>query len=184
MNIKVNDRVKVVSGSMDGCTGKVIRIHDFIVPVAIVEFDGCTAKIQVKDLEKVEPQENQEAKNGIPEGAKRITKDEYRDALQKITSPEAIFSGGSADPTHALIEGLSAIVFGRKVEKILFKDKDAVILTEDDLVGVLWNACDPVAMVKEVNLKQSALGALLMSVSSVIVLRDLVTILFGVSEND
>lgn len=182
MNIKVNDQVKVVSGSMAGHIGKVIRIYALVVPVAIVEFSDRTLKIPVEFLEKVEPQENQEAKNEIPEGAKRITKEEFFTALQKITSPEAIFSGESVDPFHAMIEGVSALLFGHKVAKILFEDKDAVILTENDLVGALWNTCDPVAVVKEGDRKQSAFDALLMSVSSVIVLRDLVEILFGESE--
>ena len=151
--------------------------------MAVVKFEnGVTAKVEVSNLRKVEAQENAEPKAEIPEGAKRITKVEFMAALQKITSPEAIFSGKSVDPIHALTDGLSAILFGHKAASIIFEDKDVAILTEDDLVGALWDACDPAVMSEETGRKQSAFDCLLTSVTAVIVLRDLVTILFGEPE--
>lgn len=184
MRINVGDKVRVDASmgylhNVMGETGEVVHVYDFLVPMAVVKFEnGVTAKVEVSNLRKVEP------KAEIPESAKQITKAEFMAALQKITSPEAIFSGKSVDPIHALTEGLSAILFGHKAARIIFEDKDVAILTEDDLVGALWDACDPAVMSEETNRKHSAFDGLLMSVSAVIVLRDLVTILFGEPEND
>lgn len=173
MAIRENSTVKVISGPYKDKTGKVVKIHDF-AGIAIIHFDnnGGVGKVSLSILEDTQAE--------IPEGAKQITKDEFRNAIQKITSPEAIFSDDRVDHSQALIDGLSAIMFGIKMERILFEDKDSVILTENDLVGTLWNACSPL---EEINNKASALEGLYMSVASVIVLKDLVTILFDESEN-
>lgn len=176
MSIKENDRARVVGDIFDGKVGTVKSVYNSL-GVAIVTFDEGIAKVPLSCLVK-----EKEPESEIPEGAKRITKAEFMAALQKITSPEAIFSGKSVDPIHALTDGLSAIIFGHKVASIIFEDKDVAVLTEDDLVGALWDACDPAVMSEEVNRKQSAFNCLLMSVSAVIVLRDLVTILFGEPE--
>lgn len=187
MNVRENDRVQAVGGFHDGKVGTVKTVYD-IVDMAIVDFDdGTVGKVSLDRLVKIKSQENQEAKSEtpeIPEGAKQITKVEFVDALRKITSPEAIFSNKSVNPIHALTEGLSAILFGHKAAKIIFEDDDVAILTEDDLVGALWDACDPAVMCEEADCKQSAFAGLLMSVSAVIILRDLVTILFGEPDND
>lgn len=177
MAIRENATVKVINGFHEGKTGKVVKIHDY-ADIAVVSFDdnGDLGKVLLSELVEVQPQK-QAVEPEIPEGAKRITKKEFITALEKVVSPEAIFAG-SADPLHAMLEGLSATLFGHKMAKTLFEDKDAVILTEDDLVGVLWNTCNPVTVVKEGGGKHSTFNALLMSTSSVIVLRDLVTILF------
>lgn len=179
MNVRENDRVQVVGDIFNDEVGTVESVYDSL-GVAIVNFDEGVAKVPLSCLVKIKSQESAE----IPEGAKRITKAEFMGALQKITSPEAIFSGKSVDPIHALTDGLSAILFGYKAASIIFEDKDVAILTEDDLVGALWDACDPAVMFEETFRKQSAFICLLMSVSGVIVLRDLVTILFGEPEND
>jgi ribosomal protein L24 len=176
MAIKENATVKVIGGFYEGRTGKVARLYPDL-NTATVAIDGVNrlVKIRMDALEEVN------VKIEIPEGAKRITKEEFITALQKVVSPEEIFSG-SSNPLFAMLEGLAATMLGHKMVKTLFKDEDAVILTEDDLVGALWNTCDPVAIAKEGVDNHSAFDVMLISTSSVITLRDLVTILFGAED--
>ena len=170
MNIKVNDLVKVVANryypGTVGSIGKVIRIHDFASPVAIVEFSKCTAKIPVEHLEKVE------VKSEIPEGAKQITREDFAAALNAITNPEAVISEESDDRFRDLLEGLAALAFGLKLSRTLFKDSDEVILTEDDFVSALWDACNPADEVKRTP-NVSAFDGLRVALASVVRLRGL-----------
>lgn len=143
MSINVNDEVKVVSNNggdsamMIGYTGKVIRLYDLSTPIAIVKFNnGITAKIPVNDLIKVETQVNQE--NKIPEGAKRITKAEFMDAVLKVTVPDKIIE--KVDLEKGMLVGLAAFAGGAKFAERLFKDAEAIVITKDQLIHEITNS--------------------------------------------
>lgn len=190
MSIHVNDQVKVVHADGElscliGAIGKVDRIHELatgriaivkIVPDDVTCYREIVVKFPVENLEKVEP------KIEIPEGAKQITKEDFGAALKEVTSPDKIFSEVSGNRIHDLLEGLAAVAFGCKLKEILFKESDVVILTEDDFVRSLWDACNPASVVKRSD-KTSAFDGLPVALASVIRLRGLVEILFGGSDD-
>ena len=137
MSINVNDEVKVVSNNggdsamMIGYTGKVIRLYDLITPIAIVKFNnGITAKIPVNDLIKVETQVNQE--NKIPEGAKRITKDEFMKYLSDVTTPDNIVD--MFGPEKAMVVGMSVFIGGMKLLDRLYKESEVIVISRDQLI--------------------------------------------------
>ena len=182
MSIKVGDRVTIVDTAafspLNGEIGEVLRIYEVNPPVAYVVLESGKAgiKIPLDFLEKVEP------KVEIPEGAKQITKEDFGAALKEITSPEAVISEGSGDHFRDLLEGLAALAFGIKLNQSLFKDSDVVILTEDDFVRSLWDACNPAAPIENAD-NVSAFDGLPAALASVIRLRGLVKILFGESDD-
>lgn len=190
MSIHVNDRVKVVHADGElscliGAIGKVDRIHELatgriaivkIVPDDETCYREIVVKFPVENLEKVEP------KIEIPEGAKQITKEDFGAALKEVTSPEAVFSEGSRDHILDLLEGMAAVAFGCHLKEILFKESDVVVLTENDFVRSLWDACNPAAAVKNTD-TASAFDGLPVALASVIRLRGLVEILFGGSDD-
>lgn len=190
MSIHVTDRVKVVHADGElscliGAIGKVDRIHELatgriaivkIIPDDVNCYREIVVKFPVENLEKVEPEIE------IPEGAKLISKEDFEGALKKITNPETVFANAD-DPTHALFEGLATTLFGCKLMTILFNESDTVILTEDDFVRSLWDACNPAIGRNGVIPSVRAYDGLLMAVTSIIHLRHIVEILFGGSHD-
>ena len=135
MNIKVNDKVKVVSNEsylavLFGHTGEVISLYDE-VEIAIVKFEnGITAKVPFNALVKIVTQENQEKK--IPEGAKKLTAAEFMDAVSKVTAPDKIIEKVGAET--GMLVGLAALTGGIKLGERLFKDNEAIVITKDQLI--------------------------------------------------
>lgn len=184
MSINVNDEVKVVSNNGGdsamtiGYTGKVIRLYDLITPIAIVKFNnGITAKIPVNDLIKVETQVNQE--NKIPEGAKRITKAEFIEAVHDLTSPGGSFGrvATEVDPLFGLLGGMSAMITGMKIADRIFKDQEVVTITEDQFTEAIWDNCSPAKLAESSNM--SVRECMKVSLLSINALDDLIEIFFG-----
>jgi ribosomal protein L24 len=184
MKVKVNDTVKVVSGNKIGRIGKVIRIYDFISCTAVVEFDDGLAKFPVEVLEKVEPQENQEAKNEIPEGAKRISKEVFDAAIDEVVNLENMFNNVGDYSMFDLVEVMSAKVVVDMLRENMFKDQDVVVMTEDQFVAALWTGCSPVSLSKSVDNKMTARKCMDISIPSIVRLRKIVAIIFDESDND
>lgn len=138
MRINVGDKVRVDASmgylhSVMGETGEVVQVYDFLVPMAVVKFEnGVTAKVEVSNLRKVEAQENAEPKSEIPEGAKRITKDEFMDAISQVTKPDKIVKKVGAD--KGMLVGIAALVSGIKLAEKLFKDTEVIVITKDQLI--------------------------------------------------
>lgn len=179
MAIRENATVNVIGGLYKGNTGKVIRIYGN-VGIALVQLEnGDLGKVYLSEMVEIRPQET-EPKPEIPEGAKKISRAAFLDALRVVTDPATIFSDAvnPVDFLHATIEGMASITLGHKLAEVLFKDTDVAVVTEDDFVRALWKICDPASVVER-SLEASAFDGLLISVSSVIRLRELVPILFG-----
>lgn len=188
MSIKVNDKVRIVDNECfslyNGAVGEVLQVYDVNPPVAYVVLDDNRAgfKIPVSSLVKIEPREVVEDNKSleIPTGAKQITKVDFGKALSEITSPERLLksNGGTADFTKLI----TAKIIGDKIKDIIFKDSDAVIMTEEEFILALWNACNPVLTNKIVADKMRVRDCVSVSVAGVIGLRDIIDILFGESE--
>lgn len=186
MSIKVNDKVRVDRSmgyltSVMGVIGTVAQVYDFLVPMAIVKFEnGITAKVEVSNLRKVEPQENQEPKPvtpEIPEGAKQITKDDFEAALMEVTNPL-----GDMDKGHslsALVDAMMGMIVGKEVAAKIFKDQDFVIMTEDQFTGALWDGCNPEIVHKSAGKNLTVFQSMKISVAAVIALKNIVGVLFS-----
>lgn len=186
MSINVNDEVKVVSNNggdsamMIGCTGKVIRLYDLFTPIAIVKFNnGITAKIPVNDLIKVDTQVNQE--NKIPEGAKRITKDEMRAALMTVTSPDHMVGsrGGKVDPMELISGGLACMLTGSRIIEELYEDKDEIVITEDQFIQALVKGTTVEKLSQDVGGRMDPIALMPIGLLCALVLKGMIPIIFG-----
>lgn len=179
MAICENATVNVISGLYKGNAGKVIRIYGN-VGIALVQLEnGDLCKVYLSELVEIRPKET-EPKIEIPEGAKKISRAVYMDALRIVTDPATVLAdaSNSVDFLHATLEGLASITLGHRLAGFLFEDTDVAVVTEDDFINALWKACNPVS-ITEMSREASAFNGLLTSASAVIRLRDLVPILFG-----
>ncbi|MGN0335635.1 MAG: hypothetical protein ACI4DV_08250 [Lachnospiraceae bacterium] len=135
MSIKENSVVKVVSDNPFFCgltgTGKVTRLYGDM-GTAIVRFEsGQVAKIPVDLLKEIElKNENQEPK--IPEGAKRITKDEFMKYLSDVITPDNIVD--KFGPEKAMVVGMSVFIGGMKLLDRLYKESEVIVISRDQLI--------------------------------------------------
>jgi hypothetical protein len=156
--------------------GKVVRVYDdLIIPVAIVEFsETLTAKIPIVYLIEIKEQAKEPVKEPeIPEGAKRITRNDFTQAITDATCPA--FNGEFSD----LIGSMSASIVGMEMTDNLFKDQDVIIMTEDQLVAALWDGCSPVNVDESVGSRMGLYKSLTVSITAIMKLRKLVEILFS-----
>lgn len=182
--INVNDRVKVVAGfgwvrMFNGWVGVVQRMHELRADtVAIVEFeDGTTAKISVDDLVKVEYKSREtEDPNTIPEGAKRITADDFGDAVAKSTASFAVNVGD-------ITKGMSGLLVGADIGRKLFESRDSVVMTKDEVIATLWDGCSPANVCDSVDGETSLDKSFVISINAIESLREVADILFGESKN-
>ena len=183
MNIRENATIKVHSGYYAGMTGKVDRIYPSL-NMAIVSFDDVdvVGKVSLSSLEVVKPQETAaEPKSEIPEGAKRISKGDFEETLAVVTDTRRLLEG--SDPMFSLSRILTAKIVGESVRDQIFKDQDAVVMTEDDFIVALWNVCNPVAVAEKIQNKMSISKTAKISVVAFSTLMELTEILYG-GEND
>lgn len=189
MRINVGDKVRVDTSmgylsNVMGETGEVVQVYDFLVPMAVVKFEnGITAKVEISNLRKVEAQENVEPKSEIPEGAKKISRADFDNAVDHIVAPEKIlFSGGNPMATIAKVGSVMAL--RDSVRNEIFKGNDNVVMTEDEFIAILWNACNPGVVSKLINSVKPGRKLNKIAVGAFISFEEVVEILFGEPEND
>lgn len=179
--IKANDLVKVVADNgYNGFRynpyqiGRVLRTYDVADGVAIVEFSsGMIVKIPFDRLFKieVEPRENEEVKVEIPEGAKLITAVDYDNAVFESVSD---FTETVGD----YMGGMAAASLGTEIGEKLFESQDSVVMTKDEFIVTLWDACSPVNVSKSTNGEMSLDESLMVSITGIIALLNVADILF------
>lgn len=179
MNIRENATVKVNAGYYAGKVGKVDRIYPSL-NLAIISFtdDPIVAKVSLSALEVVKPQETaSEPKAEIPEGAKRISKTDFEEALAVATDPRRMLEG--SDPMFNLSRILTAKIVGESVRDQIFKDQDSVVMTEDDFTVALWNASNPGAVAEKIKNKMSLSKTAKVSVVAFSTLMEITEILYA-----
>lgn len=182
MAICENATVKVINGFHEGKTGKVVKIHDY-AEIAVVSFDdnGDLGKVLLSELVEVQPQESRivDIKSEIPEGAKKISRADFDAAVEKLTCPEKMMDF-AANPMVGFTKILTAKIVGDSVRDKIFEGEDVVVMTEDQLILALWDACNPIA-VNEVTTggKTSNRKAVKVAITALISLEEIVEILFG-----
>lgn len=182
MAIQKNATVKAIGGFYDGRVGKVCSIFPEI-DTAVVSFDdnGDVGKVSLSALVEIQSQESKivGVKVEIPEGAKKISRADFDAAVEKITSPEKMMDFAS-NPMVGLIKILTAKIVDDSVRDKIFKDQDVVVMTEDEVILALWDACNPIA-VNEMTTggKTSNRKAVKVAITALISLEEIVDILFG-----
>ena len=179
MSIRENTPVKVIDGFYKGKTGKVVAVFPE-VGVATVSFDdtGDIGKVSPDKLVEILPQE---IPVEIPEGAKKISRDDFDAALDKITDPDRLTDIDSFMTSFIMVT--TAKVLGVSIGEKIFKDADVVVMTEGDFIRALWDGCSPSEVVNSTNGRFPVNKTPNICVSGFIGLEPIIRILFGESEN-
>lgn len=175
MAIRENATVNVIGGPYKDGTGKVIRIYES-VGIALVQMDnGDLGKVYLAELVEIRPQEA-EPKTEIPEGAKKISRASFDEAIK-----EATFSVADVgrNPMVGLMGAMTGVVVGQDVGDKIFKGQDVVVMTEEDFVVALWDGCNPKNVSASVGNLHSVTKCLDVSVAAILSLRKIARILFG-----
>lgn len=178
MAIRENSKVRIVRGLHEGRTGKIDRIYNDLA-VAIVSFDdtGEVGKVGLACMVEILAEEKQEPKiEFMPEGAKKISRDEFNDAVSVVTRPD---NGEFTD----FLRNMSAMIIAHNIADIIFKDEDVVVMTEDELSITLWDLCNPKIIKPPVGKEMSVSQCVVISLSTVSILLDIIPIIFDGSEN-
>lgn len=170
MTINENTRVKVISGYYRGRTGKVTRFYNW-ADFAFVTFDdtGDVGKVVFSDLVEI-PEE-------IPEDAKEITRSKYNEALLSATQ--------TSDDGKYLIAipetdgSLTGYFVGMTVGDYIFKDKDVVVMTEEEFISTLWEGCNPILQNEKINNQMKPVSVMDVSITGLLTMRKLARCLFG-----
>ena len=189
MKIYESDKVKIVAelgfvSQFRGETGEVDRIYPD-VGVAVVKMDaGEVLKVKIDDLVKVTVEPPKPAEPEIPEGAKKILKADVKAFVVSLVDPSKLIFSEGGSGIHDLIHMLTVRVVGDKVVEKIFKDQDAVVMTEEEFISALWDACSPVAVAEIIDKKMTPRRYREVALSSYMELSEAVSIIFGESEND
>lgn len=186
MSFKIGDRVKVNYPlfGIEG-TGVIVMTYDFSEedPTAIVKLDnGNTFKVPFSCMTKLaeESQEEQESKTEIPVGSKRITKQEYEDALIKVTDPANLLGGDEGNPLTKLLGSMTGAIHGKKLGTQLFGDNDSIVMSEDEFVVAIWNGCSP----DNVEFRDKSMREnMVVSIAALMTLQNLPKVIFDGSDN-
>lgn len=177
MAIRKNATVKVIGGFFEGREGKVIETHDF-AGIALVSFDdnGGLGKVEIAQLVEIQPQESRivDVKIEIPEGAKKISRADFEDALQRVFLSQRN-NGNFSD----FIGGMTAVLVGSNVATKIFEGQDVVVMTKDEFVVALWDGCNPKCVSDQIRGRQSVARSMDVSVAAILSLREIPDILFG-----
>lgn len=179
MAIHENSKVRVIRGLHDGRTGKVNRIYNDLA-IAIVTFDdtGEVGKVGLSSMVEILAEEKPAPKiEFMPEGAKKISRDEFNDAIRVVTLPD---NGEHTD----FLRYMTAMIIGLKIADTIFKDEDVVVMTKDELIVTLWDLCNPKIVNEPVGKEMPISKWATISLSTVVILLDIIPIIFDGSEND
>lgn len=162
------------------------------MPVIFVEFeDGNIEKVAVDRL-ALEPRkdvssdaETPEKKTESQNGAKRITKTEFINAVSRVTSPEGMLGDKSTDvdPMSLFLKGMAVHIVGLKICDKLFGDNDVIEITRGQLKKAIIENTTPGAISESVNGQMSIESVFPISLLSVLVLKKLIFDFFGEADN-
>lgn len=193
MRINETDTVMIIAevgflSEFKGQKGVVSRVYPVSRDegVAVVNMDsGETLKVRFDDLVKITVVETKPAEPvepEIPEGAKRILKDDVKAFIVSLVDPSKLIFSEGGSGVRDLIRMLTVrIVCDMVVEKI-FTDQDAVVMTEEEFISALWNACNPIAMSESIDKKMSPRRCREVALTSFMKLSEIVPTIFGESE--
>ena len=181
-------RVVVIDEHNQVRKGVIVNVHD-ILEIAIVKFDDGNVEKVSFDYLGIEPetksQGNQAVKVESQEGAKVITKDQFIEALNFVTTPEGMLGdqADEIDPITLMIKGMTVMCVGMRMSEKLFQDKEEIELTKDKLKDIIKDNCNPKEVAQSTGGKMSVADVFPISMLSALVLMKLVKILFSEGDN-
>lgn len=169
MATQKNATVKVIGGLYDGRVGKVVNTYPEI-DVAVVSFEdnGDIGKVSLSALVEITPQESKivGVKVEIPEGAKKISRNEFLEAIAQVTKPDKIIE--KVGEEKSMYVGLAAVMGGVKLTERLFGEDEIIVIDKERLIHEIAGSVadeDPKFMI--------------VGLMNGIILRGVVDILFG-----
>ena len=180
--ICIGDTVKLIGTprgleDMLGSIGEVLSVslYDFVPGggVALVQFGTVEFKLNFEYLERV-------VKETLPEGAKRVTRDEFNEIVKDVTYSAFETVGVGNDAVY--ISLLSVATTARLAQE-LFAEADSVILSQNQLYSMIWSACDTIIIGREFGLKIPVGDPVSLAIDSVIAILPIVERLFGTSDH-
>lgn len=181
MIIKRGMTVKIVTdepflSELNNQTGEVKEIFEEL-GTAIVKIQGGVAKVPIEFLEEVKEENPADQKPG----ARRITKEEFEDAISKVSNPEKILKVAEcgSEVMTVMIANILGSLIGKKISEKIFKDQSEIEITKLDFAVLLWSECGP----EKLSADPGILGLipenpLFLSVISINVLEKMVSVLF------
>lgn len=190
MSLKKGMKVKIVTEEpfLSEIKNEVGTVHEIYedMGIAIVKIPGGATKVPIEFLEEVKEENPADQKPGT----RRITKEAFEAAIDKVTKPSPEKMADEHDFLYMLMR-LAAKATGYVIMDDLFKNNSEVDLTKDELVALLWDNCSPSNVASRVkNLRTdpkypevSLKKVILISSISFTYLKDIVDLLFP-QDND
>lgn len=167
-----------------GKVGEVLATseHEFLPGggVALVDWETEAGKISYDHLEMYQPEE--EPSHEIPEGARVITREDFDAAMDVLNDPVRILS--SDHRASDFVSFVCNMATRNRLEDVLFKTADEVVMSELGFCTALWDACNPTIIHLEGDPLRAPRESLQVAIASVIGIRELAKILFDEPEND
>lgn len=178
--IKEKALVRIINGAHEGKSGRVASVYPDL-GVALVECNESIGmvKVLIDDLLVIPSRENEEIKTEIPEGAKKITRSDFDRAVVR----SSLLENKSNDPMQNLVGSMTGVIVGKVAADDIFKGQDAVVMTEDEFIFALWDACNPNHVSEIIDNKMTLYRCIDVSIAGMLNMRNVVRILFG-PEND
>lgn len=175
MAIREKTLVKAIGGEYEGRQGRVSSVYPDI-GIALVLFDGAVGLVKVflSDLVEIRPQETEDPKTEIPEGAKVIKDKDFIAA-----SARAIATGRKiGDFAFNMLEDMSVAIVAAMVTKKIFNGREAVVMTRTDCIDALWDACSPQTIRENTTGGFSDKGSIVVALAAISKLHKIADILF------
>lgn len=181
MSIKRGMTVKIVTdepflSELNNQTGEVKEIFEEL-GVAVVKIQGGVAKVPIEFLEEVKEENPTDQKLG----ARRITKEEFEDAISKVSSPEKLLKvvERGHDVMGVMLVNILGSLIGKKISGKIFKDRSEIEITKLDFAVLLWSECGPEKLSADPGISGLiSEKPLSFSVMSIMVLEEMVSVLF------
>ena len=187
-----NDRVIVIDEDENVTKGEIQTDYESL-GIAIVKLDdGSIKKVNYRNIyrdpeptskavEDVADEPDEEKK--LPEGAKVISKEQFIDAIYRVEDYKLDREHDDLlDDILCKVRLLSAVKRSVALAGDIFKTKNEVILTADELALLIWENCNPRVIVEESRNRLSIADALEVGGSGVTFLHEVLTILFKLGD--
>ncbi|MBM6667512.1 hypothetical protein H6A64_06620 [Lacrimispora saccharolytica] len=181
MSLRKGMKVRIVTEEpfLSEIKNEVGTVHEIYedMGVAIVKIPGGAAKVPIEFLDEVKEENPADQKPGT----RLITKEEFEDAISKVSNPEKLLKvaeRGSDVMTVMLVNILGSLI-GKKISGKIFKDQSEIEITKLDFAVLLWSECGPEKLSADPGISGLiSKKPLSLSVMSIMVLEEMVSVLF------
>lgn len=178
MSLKKGMKVRIVTEDpfLSEIKNEVGTVHEIYedMGVVIVKIPGGAAKVPIEFLEEVKEENPANQKPG----ARRITKEEFEDAISKVSNPEKLLKVVERGSDVMFVNILGSLI-GKKISGKIFKDQSEIEITKLDFAVLLWSECGPEKLSADPGISGLiSEKPLHLSVMSIMVLEEMVGVLF------